>query len=109
MFELVVLLVVLSPPILAYCVRRTAGWWIPGIALVFGGLIPFGFLENAHGEEGAITAVGNGVLAIMGFGLVAYGLVLLAITYGARVALQRRQVRQPLPPATLLAGDVNTR
>ena len=107
MFELVVLLVVVAPPFLAYAARNTAGWWIPGFALLVGGVIPFGLLEDTHGDIGGIGALGNGVLVIMGLALLAYGLLLLAITFATRAALRRRQPRPSLPVATLVAGDVN--
>jgi len=107
MFGLFVLTVVLAPPLLAYACRNTAGWWIPGFALLVGGTIPFGFLEDTHGDVGGIGAMGNGILVIMGFALMAYGLLLLAITFGVRAALRRRQPPPRIPVATVVAGDVN--
>jgi len=91
-----------APAVLAFALRRTPAWWVPGVALAgFGAylLIPadhHDYRGEGSGGAGYYAGVGDLVGRIYGICLVIYAAYLFM---GARAS--RRAARQPpkLPPA----------
>ena len=106
MLQALILVGLIVPPITAMLLQRTRLWWIPGVALLIAGIIPFTQFDTAsHDEAGVMAGLGNFILLVLGLGLFAYGAILLGIASWRRRQLQPRKppAPAPLPVATVVA------
>ena len=75
----------LVPIVLAYLLRATRAWWLPGLLPWVGAVALYSKRDLDHpGDVGGLGAFGNGVLVLGALGLVLYGIVLLVTTYVVR-------------------------
>lgn len=88
---------------LAYALRGTAGWWVPGTILVVVALLTFGMMSSGGGDVGGMGALANGVLGIGGAGLLLAGLLAFAVA-GSGPAKATASATKATEPAVPLAS-----
>ena len=77
----------LAPILLAYLLRPTRIWWLPGVLPWAGAVFLYSKRNLDHpGDVGGIGAMANSILVLGALGLVLYGVVLLVTTYLVRRA-----------------------
>lgn len=109
---LVIVVVLFAPPFLVSALRKTALWWVPGVALAVLGCVVIGSIKDTHGDVGGVAAMGNGFAAIGGMLLFGYAILCFAVpAIGRHRAMTPRPAPQEpveLPPVTVVKDLSNS-
>jgi hypothetical protein len=96
---------VVLPAVLAFVLRRTPAWWIPGIALAGFGVYLLSTVDHTEykGVEGASGALGSGLGDLLqkayGVFMLVYAVVLF---FAARERRKAARTPPPIPPAKVV-------
>lgn len=91
--------------VLAWAVRGTRAWWIPGALLLFAAVMTVSLISGTGGDVGGIGALANGIVTLGFMGLLFLSLVAFVIG-GAGRATASKQAPPAEPEVTLATATV---